>query len=129
MLPAHSGRSSPERTASMASSSRAMPSAIWPCLTRARPSNRSPAAARLGSAWARPSSRTRRAGPALVQVAAVGGLQDGRRLLDLAQPPGGVAEGVEVGGGQLAGGAGGREALAGGPPVAAAVGVPGRLQQ
>jgi hypothetical protein len=55
-------------------------------------------------------------------VAAVGGLQDGRRLLDLAQPPGGVAEGVEVGGGQLAGGAGGREALAGGPPVAAAVG-------
>ena len=46
----------------------------------------------------------RRAGAALVQVAPVGRLHDGRRLLGLAQPPGGVAEGVQVGRGQLAGG-------------------------
>ena len=71
----------------------------------------------------------RRAGAALLEVAAAGGLEGGRGLVDLAEPPGGVAEGVKVGGGQLAGGAGGREALAGGPPVAAAVGVPGRRQR
>jgi hypothetical protein len=69
-----------------------------------------------------------RAGPAVVQVAAVGLLQDGRGLLDVAQPPGGVGQGVQVAGGQLAACPGGVEAVAGGRPVVAAVGVPGRLQ-
>ena len=68
-------------------------------------------------------------GPALLQVAAAGGLEGGRGLVDLAQPPGGVAQAVQVGGAQLAGGLGGQEPLAGGRPVAAAVGVPGRRQR
>jgi hypothetical protein len=59
---------------------------------------------------------------------AAGGLQGGRGIVDLAQPPGGVAEGVQVGGGQLAGGPGGQEPLPGGRPVTPAVGVPGRRQ-
>jgi hypothetical protein len=70
----------------------------------------------------------RPAGPAVVQVAAVGDLEHGRRLLDLAQPPGRVGQGVQVGGGELAGGPGGGEALAGARPVASTVGLPGRLQ-
>jgi hypothetical protein len=69
-----------------------------------------------------------RAGPAVVQVAAVGLLEDGRRLLEVAKPPGGVGQGVQVAGGQLALRPGGVEAVAGGRPVVASVGVPGRLQ-
>ena len=38
-----------------------------------------------------------RAGPAVVQVAPVGLLEDGRRLVEVAQPPGGVGQGVQVG--------------------------------
>jgi hypothetical protein len=70
----------------------------------------------------------RRAGPALVQVAPVGLLEDGQRLVDLAQPPGGVAEGFQVLGRQLAGCPGRREAFAGAWPVPAPVGIPGGLQ-
>jgi hypothetical protein len=55
----------------------------------------------------------RRAGVPGLQVAPVGLLEHGRRLLDVAQPPGRVGEGVQVGRGQLAGCTGGREALAG----------------
>ena len=69
-----------------------------------------------------------RAGPAVVQVAPVGLLEDGRRLVEVAQPPGGVGQGVQVGRGQLAGRPGGAEAVAGARPVVAAVGVPGRVQ-
>jgi hypothetical protein len=70
----------------------------------------------------------RPAGPALRQVAPVGLLEHGRRLLEVPQPPGGVGECVQVLGGQLAGGPGGGEALPGARPVVSAPGVPGLRQ-